>query len=101
MGAPRIKKLEDFDKVDAQVGMECRGCGRIAVYQREGLIQWFRHKGWNTDLEVAGSHFSCRECGAKWPRVFASSATPPPAPPKRPELLWEREAKAADRRRRG
>lgn len=100
MGAIRIKKLDDIDRVGAELGVECRACDRSVVMQHAGVMQWFRFKGWNTALEVAGDHFRCTACGARGANLFPAFPDRPKPPPP-PVILSEREAKAEVRRRRG
>ena len=99
MGAIKIRTMEDLAKVNAHLKVECLACGRASIWERKGMLSWFQHRGWNTNLEAAGTRFRCKGCGHRGAHLSAALApSPPPSPP--PVKLWEREAKERVRRAR-
>ncbi|HEX8215649.1 MAG TPA: hypothetical protein VF582_09310 [Allosphingosinicella sp.] len=104
MGIPRPKDLSDLRKLDADLKVTCRRCGRSAVFPLLPLLNHFRQRGWNTAWHSLSHRFACRGvvgrpgCGAK---EIALGLEPRdnPEPPK--PRLTAREIKELVRRSRG
>jgi hypothetical protein len=104
MGIPRPKDLFDLFKFEANLQVTCRRCGRSGVFPTEQVIEYFRHKRWNTSWEMVASRFRCqgfgREgCGAKDAEVSMAPIPKPVVLPKPEPTLQD--LKREERRRRG
>lgn len=104
MGIPRPKNLESLRKMEADLLVRCRGCGREAAFGLLAILNHFRMMGWNTAWEAVGRRFRCvgndqeRGCGG---RDIALSWVPREKPPPPEPLPNPRAIKEAIRRARG
>jgi hypothetical protein len=104
MGIPRPNDLADLGKLDADLKVTCRRCGRSAVFPLLPLVNHFRQRGWNTAWHSLGHRFACRGvvgragCGAKDVALGLDPKDKPDPPTPR---LTSREIKQRVRRERG
>ena len=78
------KSLADLRKLDADLGVACRWCGRRRVFDREQLLGQLMRRGKSTDWTLLPHHFRCAGrggCGSRDVRLeilpFASRKAPP------------------------
>lgn len=87
MGARRPRAIGEFSWYDADLGVECRTCGRVAVYCDWEAQACFRERGWSTAIDDALPRFRCR-CGSREVRFHAVPIGVRPKPiPQRPAAL--------------
>ena len=88
--APR--DLDDICRAGGSLKVECRQCGRVALFLPGELQTHWRRKGWDCSYPNFARHLVCRRpegCGARDPKVTWLSTLPPPdddPPPPRPRF---------------
>jgi hypothetical protein len=99
MGTVRLRSLHDYARWNAHLRITCNKCGRVATYSAESLIWYFREKGWNASLDIAGTRFRCDNshgrtgCGARDVTIRAEP-TGAPLPPDYPRPNQQRNVPA-------
>lgn len=64
MANRRPRAIGEFSWFDADIGVECLACGRVAVYCDWDALDCFRERGWSLAAHDAIRRFRCR-CGAR------------------------------------
>lgn len=87
MGTRTPKCVSDYPRFKADVGVRCRRCGRLAVFDAKDVMLFFYAKRWSTSLPLDARHFRCA-CRSRDVETIAVpiDARPNPLPPRRPYL---------------
>jgi hypothetical protein len=100
MGIARPKDLADLARLDANLKVTCRDCGRSAVYELLPILNHFRGRGWNTAWSTIGRRFRCAGtaespgCGSRDMAVgMVPLDRPPPPEPKLTETQLRQRAR--------
>ena len=86
MGIRRPKSLDEYPRFEADVGVRCRKCGRVAVYEAAEICAYFRAKRIRRTLPIETKPFRCLGCGARNIEAFPihRSGRPDPLPARPP-----------------
>jgi len=87
MGIRRPKSLDEYVRFEADVGIRCLKCGRVAVYEASAICAYFRAKKIRRTLPIETKPFRCSSCGSRKIEAFATHRSNRPDPlPLRPPL---------------
>lgn len=100
MGVARILQITDLGRLNADLGIECRACGRLAVFEIWDVAEYFRSRKLPTVWPPSVRPFRCR-CGARDVRAItvARAERPNPMPGRPPVLQPMYIVEAKDRKR--
>ncbi len=87
MGTRTPKTIGDFTRWKLDVGVRCRSCGRLAVFDASEMMQHFIQKKWTMQVPIDASRFRCA-CRSRDVETIAVHIDhrPKPLPPRKPVL---------------
>lgn len=96
MGAKIPKCLDDYTRWSLDVGVECKRCGRVAVFCAQTVVEWERHLKRRGGARIL-PQFRCR-CGSTSVRLLGLDRSARPrdtdlAPPPLRPIYILREAR--------
>ena len=101
MGRKRVRAIGQFCWLDADVGVECLRCGRVAIFCDWEAEKHFRERGWSVDVNDAVKRFRCR-CGSRdvrlQPVLISMRPQPIPVRPAALRPIYAEDARSLSRR---
>lgn len=88
MGVRLPRSINDYAKFKLDFGVQCRACGRTAVYDPRDAILFFARRKWSTALPLTQAKFRCA-CGSRETDAIAvpTAVRPDPLPERMEPLL--------------